>query len=61
MDNFIESLKAAGQMRAYEIEQQVKSGTYIKTVEPKRMSEVDKLCRDIKMIEVNAIRSEYND
>jgi hypothetical protein len=46
-------------MTTQQILQKIKDGTFIDTVEPKKMSEVDKLVRDCKMIEVTAVIEAY--
>ena len=41
------------------IKQQVKDGTHINTVEPRKMGAVEKLVRDCKMVEVKAVIKKY--
>lgn len=47
-------------MRAQVIQEQVDNGTYVDTIEPKKMHPVDKICIDAKLIEVYGVRNETN-
>ena len=45
--------------RAHVIEEQVANGTYINTIEPRKMHPVDKLKIECKLIELNGVKNGY--